>query len=890
MKGYRWLLSIVLVLVLGLCGFATSVQAGVLYGDDYFLLFVGAASLEGGFDPTADGSWPESFYYRGKLAFYLEGYVLGDVFIEMLVDTDNPGLLDVVDIDPHEYYPVYGDGSVVNKDSAQHGRLYVAVRAGDSSAVYGRSQVHLQLGEFLDLHQELRGAYVDAAEDSYDLQALYGHTLSQRIREEYPDTPRLPDENRDWEKFLDITGPFHLEYVPVLGDSERIYVEVRSLRNPNRVVERRRLSPSEYQLDKATGRLEIKEFISWYDDQGRPVSLVVEYEHVEPLASSVRLHGFVGGMDVGDMWRFDAGYLRHGDKSSVTTVRAVLTPVENLKFTGQWAQDGQTQGQGGEVRARAAWGSWQAHAVLRFADEDFLGFDFRTPGQTSYGFDVSGDWDAFQLTASWDHQQGPESPDSEADAEHTEAALAGSYKHESGAGVTVRGLLEKYIERVGSQTTKEQTAQTATLETALPAGDFLIRTRNRLALEQNQLHSDGATRSILHGGELLWPRDSEEPYQVRTEFEWEQESTRGGTPLSRSTVLGAGILYDITPVVTTSLQAENRRTKDLLLSTEEKTTHYGVGVDAKLNDRWAGTVEQGLEIVSDSLGPSERAAITRAKLSGSPLDQLQLALYGRYRLLLANDDGPEPETRIGYDVSYGISDHSTVSINQEWSIKKGQTEENQMGVDWQLNPALQFGAEYRKTFEYEVEEVSYGLNATWTPNPDITVFGSLKRGFQLVEDERRERHYQAAALAYRPVYDHWLDFVGMYRREVIQDHLKRSLISLDGVLHHFEPYTLAFSWIRRDQTLHEEDASVTDFKQVGVTIALTDRWDVGGQYRSIAQTGTDNQQSLSMEVGYAVLEQLRVSAGYNFQAYDKPGFHADQYNEPGLNFGLQVVF
>lgn len=889
MKGYRWSLSIVLVLALGLCGLSTSSQAGVLYGEDYFLLFVGAASLEAGIDRTTAGSWPENFYYKGKLAFYLEGYVLGDVFIEMLVDTENPALLDVVDIDPYEYYPVYGDGSMVNKDTAQHGRLYVALRRDDSSGRYGRSQVHLELGEFLQFDQELRGAYVDLVEEGYELKAVYGHTLSQRIREEYPKTARLPDDQRDWELFLDITGPFYLEQTPVLANSERIYVEVRSPRNPNLVLERQRLAPDHYSIDYATGRLEIQKYISWFDEQGRPVTLVVEYEHVEPIPTSVPLQGVLGGLDVGDMLRVDAGHLRQGEERRVTTLRASFTPTDALEFTGQWAQDGVSKEQARAVGIDFKAEHWQAHAVLQFVDEEFVGFDYAGPGQTRYAFGTSGGWDAFDLLASVNHQRGPLEQGSASDADVTVASLTGSYQHWSGMAVTVRGQAEQLTERTDGQVTKDQTVQSAALETALPFGEVMVQTTNQVVLEQNKLHSDDATRSFLHGGELIWPYESPDPFQVRTGFQWEQTSTTTGTPLTKGTTLGAGVTYQITPEVKASLDAETRRNQDLLQSTEDTKTQYRLAVAARLNDLWQGTIEQGLEIVTDAQGATDRASITRAKLSGELLDQLHVDLYGRYRFLLATDEGSQPQTILGYRVSYGVSERTTASVTQEWSMDQQQKEKNHLELHWEVNPLLQLGVDYRRTNEDESDQIAYGVTGTWTPNPDVTVFGSLEQGSKLVDDERRQRDYQVLAVAYRPVSRHWLDFVAMYRRENVQDHSERRLLSMDGVLHAFTPYTLSFNWIRRDQTTNGA-VSVTDFKQVGLTVPLGARWDVGAQYRFIVQTDTENHQSLSIEVGYAVLEQLRVSAGYNFQAYDVPSFHGDQYNKPGVNVGVQLIF
>ena len=121
---------------------------------------------------SAPGEY-DSTYTKGRLAFYLKGKIKGEYILTAAADTGEEELrslfsnLDEKDprsvlrrIDPDEFYPVYGDDSVIHQDAPTQGKFYIRLEKGESHALWGNFKTEITGTEFARMERGLYGANV----------------------------------------------------------------------------------------------------------------------------------------------------------------------------------------------------------------------------------------------------------------------------------------------------------------------------------------------------------------------------------------------------------------------------------------------------------------------------------------------------------------------------------------------------------------------------------------------------------------------------------------------------------------------------------------------------------------------------------------------------------
>ncbi len=120
---------------------------------------------------TRPGEFDRS-YEQGRLAFYLKGKVKGETLITAAFDTSEEELdtlfssLDEKDprqllrnLDPDDYYPVYGDDSTSVEDAPTSGKFYVRVQRGKSHVMWGNYKSRINETELARFERSLYGAH-----------------------------------------------------------------------------------------------------------------------------------------------------------------------------------------------------------------------------------------------------------------------------------------------------------------------------------------------------------------------------------------------------------------------------------------------------------------------------------------------------------------------------------------------------------------------------------------------------------------------------------------------------------------------------------------------------------------------------------------------------------
>lgn len=229
-----------------------------------------------------------------RAAFFLKGTIQGDLLLTAAYDSDKATRARLLrDIQPEQFYPVYGDASLRSFDARSGERLYLRLDSGKSYLLYGDfvtgdgfSQP-LGQGAAASLKQRSLGAYNRTATGArlhHEAAGLSGNAFVFR------DTLRQVVE----EFASQGSGPYGLRNNGVLEGSEKVEVVVRDRQQPSRIVGVRPLVRLvDYTFEPFSGRILLTQFLGAVDADLNPVSLRITYE-VDQGGPAF----WVGGLDV----------------------------------------------------------------------------------------------------------------------------------------------------------------------------------------------------------------------------------------------------------------------------------------------------------------------------------------------------------------------------------------------------------------------------------------------------------------------------------------------------------------------------------------------------------------------------------------------------------------
>jgi len=214
-----------------------------------------------------------------RTAFFVKGRIKGEYLLTAAYDSDKDvrGRL-LRDIQPEEFYPVYGDSSLRGFDAQSAERLYVRIDKNRSYLLYG----DFQSGETLATQTGVanRGRIMMRSLGVYNRTAtgLGWHyenkKLSSNVFAIRDSLRQVIDEFPSQG-----SGPYGLSNNAVLEGSERVEVIVRDRDQPTRIINVRPLARLvDYSFEPFSGRILLNQFLPAFDTELNPVSLRVTYE------------------------------------------------------------------------------------------------------------------------------------------------------------------------------------------------------------------------------------------------------------------------------------------------------------------------------------------------------------------------------------------------------------------------------------------------------------------------------------------------------------------------------------------------------------------------------------------------------------------------------------
>lgn len=214
-----------------------------------------------------------------RAAFFVKGRIKGEYLLTAAYDSDKEVRARLLrDIQPEEFYPVYGDASLRGFDARSAERLYVRLDKDRSYLLYGdfqtgdsiSTQTGVDFGERAS--QRVLGTYNRTAT------GLGWHFENERVR---GNVFAIEDSLRQVIEELPASGsgPYGLRNNAVLEGSERVEVVVRDRNQPSRIVSVRPLARLvDYSFEPFSGRILLNSFLPAFDSDLNPVSLRITYE------------------------------------------------------------------------------------------------------------------------------------------------------------------------------------------------------------------------------------------------------------------------------------------------------------------------------------------------------------------------------------------------------------------------------------------------------------------------------------------------------------------------------------------------------------------------------------------------------------------------------------
>lgn len=214
--------------------------------------------------------------FTGRAAMYLKGKVKGDYLLTLAYDSDKSSKQRLFrDIQPDEYYPVYGDAAAKGFDAQSTSKLYVRLDKGRSYAMYGDYITRTEQDEGLSLGQynrSLTGVKLGHENDQWKIAAFGAQTQSRQIAVDH--------------RAMGVTGPYSLGTISsdlILENSEKVEVITRDRNNSGLIIERRVLTRFvDYEIDTYSNSIYLKESVASVDRDLNPnyIRITVEAEEI----------------------------------------------------------------------------------------------------------------------------------------------------------------------------------------------------------------------------------------------------------------------------------------------------------------------------------------------------------------------------------------------------------------------------------------------------------------------------------------------------------------------------------------------------------------------------------------------------------------------------------
>ena len=326
----------------------------------------------------------------GRASLFLKGKLLGSDLLTLAYDSDKPNDTPLFrDIQPDEFYPVYGDSSVKGYDAQSTGKLYVRVDHGTSYGVYGdfSTQSDNPARVLTQYTRALNGAKTHLEDGNLTLDGFASYTNSTQVIDELPANGT--------------SGPYQLSQLNPVANSQRVDIITRDRNQPSLVLADTPLTQfTDYAVEPFSGQILFKASIPSLDPNLNPIYIRVVYE-----VSAGGPSYWVGGIDAREKLSSDftvgGTVIRDANPASRETLGGanfLWAPNKETSLVGEIAESSSDlAGTGGAHRLELKHTDSKVQARL-YAVQTDASFDNAsstyTAGASEYGAKISAAFDA----------------------------------------------------------------------------------------------------------------------------------------------------------------------------------------------------------------------------------------------------------------------------------------------------------------------------------------------------------------------------------------------------------------------------------------------------------------------------------------------------------------
>ncbi len=836
-----------------------------------------AGSLSGGHSDTG-----------ARAALFLKGKVLGDTLLTLAYDSDKDQRERLFrDIQPGEFYPVYGDDSVKGFDAQSTGRLYVRLDRGRSYVLYGdfNTQAEVSInakpgigastgmgaglgGAAVALEERRLGQYnrslnglrthLESDDGSRSVSAFSSQTSSRQVVDELP--------------ALGTSGPYALSRAALVENSEKVELLTRD-RSQNALIVRSvaLVRFADYEVETLTGRILLKAPLASLDSGFNPNSLRVTYE-VEQGGAKSWVGGVSARIEASEQLVLGAGVVRDSDPQHPLTLQsagAVLRLAPGVVVAAEVARSETPLGATGGAVIGAPIGAAPAGAANALTSGMAARVELRV------------DADQLQMQAQIVRASaGFENPSASITKGRQEITAKASYKADEHTTLKAELLrsddLATAARRTGAQLALEYAVNDAV--------------RVELAVR----HSGGAELGAVAVGAGVGAGAGAAP----------------AVAIAATTVL-AKVSAQVPGVPRASVFAEVEQ------DVEDGSRHVAaLGGEYRLD---AATRLYGRYEFISSLGSRyglNDAQQRNATVFGVQTDYMTDAnLFSEYRLRDALD-GRQAEAAIGLRNRWKLGGGWSASTGYERvRILNGSAENVGSGETTAVTGGLEYtgASDWKGAARLELRDST----------ASSSVLGTLGAAFKLSDEWTAlgrnlltiTRQHNAASKT-----EDWLQFGMAYRQRATEgaanqtnalmraeyrteditdpstaDSGRRVAIVSAHVNHQFNPQTqlsarVAAKWAR-DRSLGLDSRETTQLLSARATYDIAPRWDLGAQAAAlIGASGRARQLGLGAEAGYLLADNLWVSVGWNVFGFTDRDLTAQDTTQRGFYIRLRFKF
>ena len=776
----------------------------------------------------------------GRVAFFAKGLVKGNWLMTLAVDTDKRrGDRDgdfQEEIDPNAYYTLYGDRSYQEFEAQSRYPLYVKLEKKTAYALFGDYETNITEGRLTSYTRRFSGIKAEYIGDKFQVLGFAAETNQGFTQNEIPSDGT--------------SGTYQLSNRFILAHSDHIVVETRDRNRPDIILDRREMVRNlDYTLDYVTGELIFRLPIDATDNNFNPNVIVASFETAEVTKRNVTLGGRVQANLLGDKVKVGSSFVSEngsalvdGSKQTMIGVDVVAQITDNTEIRVEYAgtEDRTNPGTGLKTAKLAELiHTSETLSAEAFFREEEAGFGLgqrqsNTNDIRRYG--VSANLKIKDINAA------------ETGARGIQTVKATAYHEDN---------LDTGDARDSVEITANHQNNRVTLSGGLRAvKDDLVGRDNRKSVlgivrASVDIPKQGLTLQVSHE-HPLGGKEQVSAFPERTTIGVDKtigskitaslrhELMGGDSAKSERTVFGLSARPWSGSTVTTS--------SDVITSESGRRLGATVGLDqqVKLNKNW-----------SLSGGLRSRKAL------GNHDDDIEVAPDAAISPFETNEDFISGYAGLGFSTDKMSSsmrlENRNSSDSDVWigsaSIARELSEELSMAG------ALRTTSRNPKGLDLSTEQIEARLGASWRPRDEsIIVFDRFDLGYESnVLGNKRTKIVNNIA-ANKMIDEKWqvsLNHGIKYTKETIAAQKFDSLVNLIGA-----------------ETRYD----------------ITKKIDLGFRGQTLINDEGDASYSFGPSIGVSPVENIWISAGYNFEGYSDRDFEAAEYSQKGPHLKLRIKF